>query len=138
MRQSFFWILPVLILFTTSCNEITNSPDTSNLSNSGSSEETKNTIPNSPASPSSSTTPSNSLTGTATLDEEEWSFLTLINDYRAQNGAPKLQVSISLTRASDWLSTDMASKNYFSHTDSTGRNAFSRICLLYTSDAADD
>jgi uncharacterized protein YkwD len=51
----------------------------------------------------------------------------LINDYRAQKGAPKLQVSIALTQASDWMSNDMATKNFFSHTDSLGRDPFSRI-----------
>jgi uncharacterized protein YkwD len=67
------------------------------------------------------------LTGTAVLDDEEWAFVTLINDYRAQNGAAKLQVSVSLTQASDWLSASMANSNYFSHTDNQGRDPFSRM-----------
>lgn len=67
------------------------------------------------------------VTGTAGLDQEESSFLTLINAYRAQNGAPALQVSAVLTQASDWMSTDMANKNYFSHTDSEGRDPFARM-----------
>jgi uncharacterized protein YkwD len=54
-------------------------------------------------------------------------FLGLINDYRAQNGIAPLQVSVTLTQASDWMSNDMASKNYFSHTDSLGRDPFVRM-----------
>jgi uncharacterized protein YkwD len=60
----------------------------------------------------------------------------LINDYRAQNGAPPLQVSIALTRSSDWMSNDMAEKNYFSHTDSLGRDPFTRMADFGYSDAS--
>jgi uncharacterized protein YkwD len=67
------------------------------------------------------------LTGSATLDSEERAFLGLINDYRAQNGIAPLQVSVTLTQASDWMSNDMALKNYFSHTDSQGRDPFVRM-----------
>jgi uncharacterized protein YkwD len=59
--------------------------------------------------------------GDPVLDAEEHAFCTQINQYRAQNGRAPLQVSVSLTAASKWLSTDMATKNYFSHTDSLGR-----------------
>jgi uncharacterized protein (TIGR03437 family) len=62
-----------------------------------------------------------------TLDSEELTVLRLINEYRAQNGLPALKASISLTRAADWMSADMAAKNYFSHTDSTGRDPFARM-----------
>ena len=62
-----------------------------------------------------------------TLDSEELSFLTLINNYRAQNGAGALQVSVALQNSSTWMSTDMATKNYFSHTDSLGRDPFTRM-----------
>jgi Domain of unknown function (DUF4082)/Cysteine-rich secretory protein family len=60
------------------------------------------------------------------LDAEQSTFLTLINNYRAQNGAGPLQVSIALQNASQWMSTDMAAKSYFSHTDSAGRDPFAR------------
>ena len=53
-----------------------------------------------------------------------------LNDYRQQNGLAVLQVSISLTEASRWHSTDMASRNYFSHTDSSGRDPFERMDLF--------
>jgi uncharacterized protein YkwD len=61
------------------------------------------------------------------LDAEEHAFCTKINDYRAQNGRAPLRVSVSLTNAADWLSSDMAGKNYFSHTDSLGRTFSTRL-----------
>ncbi|GEM_PF-1798060 len=61
------------------------------------------------------------------LDAEEQVVLRLINEYRAQNGLVQLRASVALTRAADWLSVDMAAKNYFSHTDSQGRNPFVRM-----------
>jgi uncharacterized protein YkwD len=80
--------------------------------------------------PSSGTGNSSALTGTAALDSEEISFFHLINDYRVQNGLPTLQVSIALTESSDWMSQDMAAKNYFSHTDSLGRDPFTRMAAF--------
>ncbi len=62
-----------------------------------------------------------------TLDAEEQVFLKLINDYRIANGLGIVQVSISLSTAADWMSNDMATKGYFSHTDSTGRDPFTRM-----------
>lgn len=64
---------------------------------------------------------------TPTLDAEEQAVLKLINDYRAQNGLGALRVSVALTRAADWMSADMAAKNYFNHTDSLGRDPFVRM-----------
>src|SRR5271155_1973808 len=65
-----------------------------------------------------------------TLDSEESAFLTLINNLRAQNGAGPLQVSIALENSSTWMSNDMATKNYFSHTDSLGRDPFTRMAAF--------
>ena len=62
-----------------------------------------------------------------TLDAEQAKFVTLINNYRAQNGAGALQVSVALQNSSQWMSNDMATKNYFSHTDSLGRDPFTRM-----------
>jgi uncharacterized protein YkwD len=62
-----------------------------------------------------------------TLDAEESAFVVLINAYRLQNGLGKLQVSAALTQSSKWMSTDMAAKDYFSHTDSLGRDPFTRM-----------
>jgi uncharacterized protein YkwD len=65
--------------------------------------------------------------GDPVLDVEEKGFCTQINQYRAQNGKPALRVSVSLTNASKWLSNDLATKNYFSHTDSLGRTFSTRL-----------
>lgn len=62
-----------------------------------------------------------------TLDSEEQNFIALINTYRAQNGLAPLQVSIALTNSSKWMSADMASRSYFAHTDSLGRDPFVRM-----------
>lgn len=64
---------------------------------------------------------------TNALDAEQSAFVTLINNYRAQNGAGALQVSVALQNSSQWMSGDMAAKNYFSHTDSLGRDPFTRM-----------
>ncbi|MCU1232805.1 MAG: Allergen V5/Tpx family protein [Candidatus Solibacter sp.] len=64
---------------------------------------------------------------TPTLDAEQSAFVTLINNYRAQNGAGPLQVSVALQQSAQWMSADMAAKNYFSHTDSLGRDPFNRM-----------
>lgn len=60
------------------------------------------------------------------LDSEEQQFLVLINQYRAQNGLNPLTVSTNLNRAAAWMVEDMATKGYFSHTDSFGRSPFQR------------
>ena len=67
---------------------------------------------------------------TPTLDSQQLAFLTLINNYRTQNGAGPLQVSIALENSSQWMSNDMASNNYFSHTDSLGRDPFTRMAAF--------
>ncbi len=64
---------------------------------------------------------------TPTLDAEQSAFVALINNYRAQNGAGPLQVSVALQQSSQWMSGDLAAKNYFSHTDSLGRDPFTRM-----------
>ena len=64
------------------------------------------------------------------LSAEEKAFCTQINQYRAQNGRPALRVSVSLTNASKWMSNDMATMNYFSHTDSLGRTFVPRLAAF--------
>ena len=61
------------------------------------------------------------------FDSQEQAFLQLINQYRSQNGKPALTASANLNRASAWLARDMATKSYFSHTDSLGRSASTRV-----------
>lgn len=75
--------------------------------------------PSTPPPPPPPTTP--------VLDSEESAFLTIINNYRAQNGAGALQVSLTLENASLWMSNDMATHNLTGHTDSLGRDTFSRL-----------
>ena len=65
--------------------------------------------------------------GDPVLDAEEKAFCTKINQYRAQNGRAALRVSVALTNASKWMSNDLATKNYFSHTDSLGRTFGTRL-----------
>ncbi|HVL51752.1 MAG TPA: CAP domain-containing protein [Actinomycetota bacterium] len=64
------------------------------------------------------------------LDAEEAAFCTIINNYRSSKGLPALMVSPTITNASEWMSTDMATKNYFSHTDSLGRDPFQRMAAF--------
>ena len=69
----------------------------------------------------------NCTVSSAGLDSEEQAFLTLINNYRAQNGRSALTTSTNLSRAAAWHATDMAAKSYFSHTDSLGRSVGTRV-----------
>ncbi|HYN99285.1 MAG TPA: CAP domain-containing protein [Actinomycetota bacterium] len=63
------------------------------------------------------------------LDAQEAEFCRAINQYRATNGLGPLLVSEKLSVASEWYSTDMATKDYVSrdHTDSLGRTIKQRI-----------
>lgn len=60
------------------------------------------------------------------LDNEEQTFLTQINTYRAQNGLEPLTLSDKLGDVARWMANDMATHNYFSHVDSLGRDPFQR------------
>src|SRR5438270_383874 len=70
----------------TSSAPTTTTPTTTSV---GSNNPSKSVTTPTPASPQSTTT--------VVLDSEESAFITLINDYRAQNGLGALQVSIALT-----------------------------------------
>jgi len=59
-------------------------------------------------------------------DSEELAFLGLINNYRQQNGLGALTISTNLNRGAAWMAEDLATNNYFSHTDSLGRSPYSR------------
>ena len=61
------------------------------------------------------------------LDSEELAFVGLLNSYRQQQGLVALQLSASLTAASQWLAQDMAANNYLDHTDSLGRDFVTRL-----------
>lgn len=64
------------------------------------------------------------------LDVEERSLLTRINEYRASRGLTQLRVSYSLTRCAEWMSGDMAQKNYLNHVDSARRDPFARMAAF--------
>jgi hypothetical protein len=70
------------------------------------------------------------------IDSEEQAFLGLINAYRAQSGSGPLTLQSQLTAAADWMSGDMAVKNYFSHTDSLGRSPSQRAAAFGYAGAA--
>jgi uncharacterized protein YkwD len=61
------------------------------------------------------------------IDGEERLMIKMINDYREEHGLERLQTSITLTRAADWMTNDMATNNIFGHTDSLGRDPGERI-----------
>ncbi len=63
-------------------------------------------------------------------DDQQAALLTLINSFRAQNGAGPLQISPALQAAASWMSNDMATNNYASHTDSLGRSVGARLAAF--------
>lgn len=73
---------------------------------------------------------SDSAAADVSYDSEEQAFLALINDWRAQNGAGPLAFTSTLTNAAEWMSNDMGVNNYFSHTDSLGRDPWTRLCAF--------
>ncbi len=69
-------------------------------------------------------------TAATPLDSEEAAFLVLINNYRQQNGLGALTVDSKLQDASEWMSVDMGVNAYFSHTDSLGRDPWTRMAAF--------
>ena len=63
-------------------------------------------------------------------DSEEQVFVTLINAYRVANGLNALAIEPTLQDSAGWMSKDMADGNYFSHTDSLGRDPFQRMAAF--------
>ena len=64
---------------------------------------------------------------TSLPSSDEEALLALVNDYRAQHGMWPLKASPTLSAASRWMSDDMASHDYLSHTDSLGRDPSKRM-----------
>jgi hypothetical protein len=62
------------------------------------------------------------------LDSQEQALVTLINNYRAQNGRSPLAIDIDLNEAADWMSNDMGVHDYYGHIDSLGREPAERMC----------
>lgn len=69
----------------------------------------------------------NCTTSTMSLNSAEQQLLGLINAERQRNGLNALAASPNLSRAAAWMSEDQSSHGLFSHTDSLGRSAFTRI-----------
>jgi uncharacterized protein YkwD len=57
----------------------------------------------------------------------ERNVLDEINRFRARNGRAALCSNARIDAAAEWLAGDMARKDYFSHTDSLGRNGGQRL-----------
>ncbi|WP_256096057.1 CAP domain-containing protein, partial [Streptomyces sp. EN23] len=53
--------------------------------------------------------------------------VTRVNTLRAANGCPELETDPRLTEVAQRHSEDMAARNYFGHTDSSGRGAGDRV-----------
>jgi uncharacterized protein YkwD len=64
------------------------------------------------------------------LTDDEAALLSLINDYRVENGLSPLGVSPTLTAAARWMSEDMAANNYLGHIDSLGRGPSERMAAF--------
>ena len=62
------------------------------------------------------------------LDAEELAFVTLLNQYRVQNGRAPLLIEPGLQGAAEWMDNDMGVNHYFSHTDSLGQSPWTRMC----------
>lgn len=62
-----------------------------------------------------------------TMDAQETQFVVLLNGYRASRGLAPLTMAPSLNRSATWMATDEIAHNYFSHTDSLGRDPFVRM-----------
>ncbi len=67
---------------------------------------------------------------TLPVDNQELSFLTLLNQFRVQNGVSPVQMSVTLENEAQWLSGDMATHNYLGYTDSLGRTPDARIAYF--------
>ena len=62
----------------------------------------------------------------APLDTQEMAFLTQLNAYRQQHGLGALTLSPALEHAAAWMARDMTASPGFSHTDSLGRDPWTR------------
>lgn len=76
--------------------------------------------PTAPPSPSASPAP-------APRPGPDARVVTRVNTLRAANGCPELETDPRLTEVAQRHSEDMAARNYFDHTDSSGRGAGDRV-----------
>ncbi len=61
------------------------------------------------------------------LGQEASQVLALLNDYRSDNGVAPVVSDARLSAAAVWMVNDMVTNDYFSHTDSLGRDPFQRM-----------
>lgn len=100
---------------------------TSTSASSGTTSATS-TATSSNAAASSSSGGNMCIGGDPALDAQELAFLTIINNYRAQNSLGALSACTSLNRAAQGHSDDMRDQNYFSHTSLNGDSPWDRAC----------
>ncbi|MEO8458259.1 MAG: CAP domain-containing protein [Chloroflexota bacterium] len=73
---------------------------------------------------------SNRAYADVSIDNEEQSFIDLLNQYRTDHQVPPLLIDPSLQAAADWKSTDLGQHNYFAHNDQNGRDPWDRMCYF--------
>lgn len=64
------------------------------------------------------------------LGSDEQTLLNIINDYRIGNGLQPFAPSPILVAAAQWMAQDIASRDYFGHTDSLGRDPQQRLAAF--------
>jgi len=67
------------------------------------------------------------------LDSQERAFLTKLNEHRVANGLSRVRASITLTRAANYHSADMAAHTHVQHESFDGTSTWDRIDRYYPS-----
>ncbi|MEV1045249.1 sigma-70 family RNA polymerase sigma factor [Streptomyces sp. NPDC049916] len=80
-----------------------------------------------PSSGAASPAPTPAVPELMAAPEPEAQVVTEVNTLRAENGCPDLRTDPRLTEIAERHSADMAARNYFGHTDSTGRGVGDRV-----------
>lgn len=79
------------------------------------------------AQPAAAASPTRTTRAAATIDATERAQVRLINQHRRARGLPALRIDARLTRAAGWMAQDLGRTARFSHTDSLGRDPFTRL-----------
>lgn len=88
---------------------------------------------NETGTPTVTVSPTEAITPTPTgtmLDQEEWNFVQIINEYRATFNLQPLKVSKTLYKAAKWMAEDMKNEQKLSHIDSLNRNPSQRATFF--------
>ncbi|MFJ7529416.1 sigma-70 family RNA polymerase sigma factor [Streptomyces griseus] len=80
-----------------------------------------------PRTPTAAPSPAAPPRTAAPRPRPEAGVVTRVNTLRAANGCPELETDPRLTEVAQRHSDDMAARNYFDHTDSSGRGAGDRV-----------